>query len=176
MADEKRDMQEALDEVLEPASYRNLLKKMDADQSAEFQRLRGLDGALREAKTETAPRDLAANILAKVRSKALPEEQPLKAALSLATGLLVVALLAIPILLGISLWLLAVLGSGTSLSGAALVLVGAASLLLNVLPGMTTAAQTLLVEFPFIPVLLILVPLSAVGLRYLRTTRLNTRA
>lgn len=168
--DKRRDeMQEALDATLDPQAYRKLLQEVEADtQTArEYEKLRSVDGALKEARLppKPVPKRLAANIMAKIADpKSLPTPQPLKSGRALAIGLAIGGTAGFGLLVGLSLGILAAFGTGTALSGVALGIVGVAALLYSAL----NAAGALVANNPLIFAALLLIPLAAYGLHRTR--------
>jgi anti-sigma factor RsiW len=166
---QRQQMHEALDATLKPDAYRDLMRDVqhDAESAREYEELRSVDGALKEAPlpTEPVPRRLAANIMAKIAdAKTLPVAQPLKSGRALAVGLVLGGLAGFGLLVLLSWGLLAAFGTGTALSGLALGVVGLAVAVYSAL----TAAGTLVANNPLIFLALLLIPLAAFGLHRTR--------
>jgi hypothetical protein len=172
MTDERkqRQMQEALDATLSPDAYRDLMQDMQQDTEAatDYQKLQSVDGMLKEARTQPrpAPNLLAQRIMAKVaKPESLPVAQPLKSGRALAISLATLAIVGFPILVGISLAILSVFGTGSALSGFALTIVGAAVALYAGWEALVTNAVNLVILYPIVFALLLLIPLAGFGLR-----------
>ncbi len=163
MADNRRKLQQALDGELSSEAYEELITDPTAAQ--QVKRVRQVDNLLEAAPTDMAPRSLADGIMARIAAKALPEPISRIGGLSLAISLCTVSVIALPLLI-LAVWgLLSVLGTAAGLNGVAQLLVGAAAVLASGLNALASNAGTLLRTYPFLPMLLVLVPLAIVGLR-----------
>lgn len=167
---QKREMNEALDANLTPDAYQQLLADIQADeQSAQtYHQLQHVDQALMEARTRPAasPNRLAEGIMARIAARQdLPAVQPLQSGRALALGLGITGIVALPLLLGLSLAIVSVLGTGSALSSLALGVIGGTLALYAGLNGLVTWAAQILSSYPLIFVALLLIPLALWGLR-----------
>lgn len=160
---QRRLMQQALDEQLTPEAQAELRAQLDTDVRAtdEFERLQRVDHTLRSAPLEHAPARLALNIMARLARDLNPEQLSHLAGLALALGLALITLVALPLLLSISYLILSVVGSAAGLSGAVHTLVSALALIIAVLEAFVQRLQELLGTYPATPLLFVaLIPLS----------------
>ncbi len=170
MANERhrRLMQEALEERLTPEARRELLQQLDAEATAEFNRLKHIDSMLRSAPFEHAPQRLAAAILARLAETLKAEHLPRTTGLALALALALVTLLVMPLLIGVGWLVLAALGSAAAMSAALQQIVMVLAVIVGVLMVLIERAQALVAESPQAPALLLaLVPIALYGvMRY----------
>ena len=173
---QQRDMQEAIDATLAPDAYKKLLEEMKSDDqvSTEYERLRNVDSMMRDSRSDTAPRSLATNILAKIanaETDPLPEPEPVKSTRSFVFGLCIGTVVILPALLVVTLLAIASFGSGTALGGVALGIIGSAAYLTASLNGLISFAGQLLAQYPLLLGALLLIPLALFGLHRLEHRR-----
>ncbi len=164
---QKRLMQEALDENLTSDALDELQHQLNQDMSAAdtFDRLQQVDRMMRNAPHERAPQRLAMNIMARLAQTIKPQQLSRLSGLALALSLSLVALVMMPLLLGIAWFMLSLIGSATALNGliqgvVTLLAFGMASLEWFVLQ-----VQTFLSANPEVPLFMVaLIPISLLWL------------
>lgn len=169
MSDEQRNraMQEALDSTLEPEAYRKLLVdiEQDTESAASYERLRNVDAALQDTAMQRVPNSLMQGIMERIaQPEALPTAQPLKSTRALAIGLGITAVLAVPLMVGLSLLLLSLFGTGSALSGAAIGMISVVVFLYTLLQSLLISSEAFIMSNPLIVTLVALVPLAWFGL------------
>jgi len=166
---QRRLMQEALDERLTPEARRELLEQLDAEATAQFNRLRHIDSMLRSAPFEHAPQRLAAAILARVAETLKAEHLPRTTGLALALALALVTLLLLPLLIAAGWLALAALGSAAAMSAVLQQIVMVLAMIVGALAVLIERAQVLVAESPQTPALLLaLIPIALYGvMRYM---------
>ncbi len=164
---QKRLMQEALDENLSSEALTELHDQLNQDVTAadSFDRLQQVDRMLRNAPHERAPQRLAANIMAKLAQTLNPQQLSRLSGLALALSLSLVALVMMPLLLGIAWFMLSLIGSATALNGLIQAIVGLLAFGMASLEWFVLQVQTFVAANPEVPLLMIgLIPVSVLWL------------
>jgi hypothetical protein len=172
-------MQEALDNSLTPESLQELRTRLDqdAEESAQYQRLRHVDRLLRSAPFERAPQTLALKIIARLAEGLDPQQLTRSSGLALALALALVTLMLLPLMASIGWLILNTLGNAAALSAVIAQIAGVLSALIGMLQGLVTGAQTVLDTYPELPVVVfITTPIALFSLlRFAASTRQNRK-
>jgi anti-sigma factor RsiW len=159
----KRLMQEALDDNLNPERLSELREQIDRDNQAasEYQRLRQVDHMLRTAPHERAPRELAARIMTRLAQVIRPQQLSRLSGLALALSLSLVALVMMPLLIGLAWLVLSVIGSAAGLNSLLQQVVNLLALGIASLELFVQQVQNFVATNPEVPLVLIgLIPIS----------------
>jgi anti-sigma factor RsiW len=168
---QRRLMQESLDEQLSTEARQELYGHLDAHPSDAdaYQRLREVDKTLRGAPYERAPRTMALGIFARLAEGLGPQPFSHISGLAVAAALAAVTLLLVPILLGLGVLFLSLIGSVAALNALIHAVAALLSLVYAVIENIAASAQTTLAANPQIPALVLaLVPAGVI--HFVRTT------
>jgi hypothetical protein len=168
---QRRLMQESLDERLSAESRQELYGHLDANPSDAdaYQRLREVDKVLRSAPNERAPKTLALSIFARLAEGLGPQPLSHISGLAVAAALAAITLLLIPILLGLGLLFLSLIGSVAALNALIQTIAALLSLVYAAIENLARSAQTAVAANPQIPALMLaLVPAGVI--HFVRTT------
>ncbi len=160
---QKRLMQEALDEQLTPEAQAELRAHLERDAfSADtFDRLKQVDRTLRSAPHERAPKELAFRIMSQIAQLVKPQQLSRLSGLALALSLSLVALVMLPLLIGVGWLMLSIIGSAAALNTLIKQVVGLLALGISALEVFTRQLQTFLSANPEAPlVMAVLIPIS----------------
>lgn len=180
MANERhrRLMQKALDEQLAPEEQAELHQHLeqhtgDADL---FRRMKQVDTMLHNPPHERAPQRLAATIMARLAEMAErmdPRQLSRISGLALALGLGLVAVVLLPLLIGIAWLILTAVGSAAGLTGLIQGIAGLLTFVLGVFESLVQGIQAFLSANP--ELLLLMLGLIPVSLFWLLRSRLRRR-
>ena len=178
MANKPTDqMQEALDQTLNPQAYQQLMDDLALDPEAqrEFQQVADVDQLLKQARPHSLPNRErnARSIMDKIAARQLPIAQPRKSAQALAFSLTLVASFAVVVgtLLVLASWLL--FTNGLLLSTLAQVLVGLVAVLVTFVRLLVQTMTQTFARYPFLSVGVLLIPVALAGLRRLSSGKNN---
>lgn len=160
---QKRLMQEALDDNLTPEARHELQKHLGRDmESAEtFDRLQQVDRMLRTAPHERAPRELAMKIMQRLAQVVKPQQLSRLSGLALALSLSLVALVMMPLLIGLGWLVLSVIGSAAGLSSLIQQVVNLLAFGIVALEVFVQQVQDFLAANPEVPLVMVaLIPVS----------------
>lgn len=168
----ERDMHEALDASLPPDAYGQLMQDVQADRhkAQTYRRLQDADADLKRASTQQqrVPDRLAMNIMSRIaQADNLPAPQLGKNRRALVWGLGITTALIFPLMLTLSLTVLALFGTTSMMGSVALGILGVALYLHNLLNGLVTSAGLWATQYPLLLAALLLIPIAVVGLRQL---------
>ncbi len=174
---QRRLMQESLDERLDVEARQELYGHLDANPSDAdaYQRLREVDKVLRGAPYARAPRSLALSIFARLAEGLGPQPLSHISGLAVALALAAVTLLLVPILIGLGVLFLSLIGSVAALNALIQTVAALLSLVYAGIENLARGAQTALTANPQLPTLMLaLVPAGLIHL--VRTTLLKRSA
>ncbi len=174
---QRRLMQESLDERLSVESRQELYGHLDANpaDADSYQRLREVDRVLRAAPYERAPKTLALSILARLAEGLGPQPLSHISGLAVALALAAVTLLLVPLLVGLGILFLSLIGSVAALNALIQTVAALLSLVYAGIENLARSAQAMLAANPQIPTLILaLVPAGLIHL--VRTTVLKRSA
>ncbi len=160
---QKRLMQEALDEQLNPEAEAELHAHLDEDiRAAEvFDRLKRADHMLRNAPHERAPKTLAFKIMTQIAHLVKPQQLSRLSGMALALSLSLVALIMMPLLIALGWLILSVIGSAAALNTLIKQIVGLLALGISALEIFAQQLETFLASNPEVPlVMAVLIPVS----------------
>lgn len=166
-ARQKRLMQEALDDNLSPEALTELHDQLnqDAKTAENFDRLKQVDRMLKTAPHERAPHHLALKIMQRLAESIKPEHLTRLSGLALAVSLSLVALLVMPLLVGIGWLLLTVIGSAAALNSLIQQVVGLLAVGIGILEWFVQQVQVFIDANPEVPIVMVsLIPISLVWL------------
>lgn len=163
MAKQRRLMQEALDDNLEPEALQDLHRQLETDrrEADHFDQLQRVDRMLRTAPTERAPQRMAMAIMSRLAEAVSPEQLSRLSGLALVVGLALVTVILVPLLVTAGWLLLSGLGSAAALTGAIQVMVGLLAAAMTLVESVSVSVEMFLSENPAVPVFMIaLIPLT----------------